>query len=56
MSQHHRLRLDEPPNYSFLGHPLNAYFFVRHVANGWTKIKEQLEKFEGNATEEYSEY
>ena len=45
--------MDEAPNYDFLGHPLNAYLFVRHVANGWSKIKEQLDKIDVNSTKEF---
>jgi len=26
-----------------LGHPANAYFFVRHVAHGWARIKTILD-------------
>ena len=27
--------LNQTPNYDYLGHPLNAYHVVRHVASGW---------------------
>eukprot|EP00095_Tigriopus_kingsejongensis_P006819 maker-scaffold82_size396747-snap-gene-1.16 protein:Tk06819 transcript:maker-scaffold82_size396747-snap-gene-1.16-mRNA-1 annotation:"hypothetical protein DAPPUDRAFT_308081" len=32
IEEHKKLHLDEEPNYNFLGHPLNAYYLVRHVA------------------------
>ena len=41
------MKLDVGPNYDFLGHPINAYHFVRHVASGWKHIQD---KVIGNAT------
>lgn len=52
IKEHKRLSLDVDPNYDFLGHPLNSYFFIRHVANGWTKIKKALEHVDLNKTTE----
>ena len=50
-NEHRRLTLDTEPNYDFLGHPLNAYHFVRHVGNGWAKIRETLHKSNINQNE-----
>ncbi len=52
LSQHYLLGLNREPNYDFLGHPLNAYFFVRHVAHGWTMIKRSLAGIDTNKTTE----
>jgi hypothetical protein len=32
--RHNELKLNEEPNIDFLGHPINAFHFVRHVASG----------------------
>lgn len=42
ITRHYELKLDEKPNYDFLGHPINAFHFVRHVASGWANIKENV--------------
>ena len=52
VSEHKRLSLDAEPNYEFLGHPLNSYFFIRHVAHGWNKIKASLKDVDLNKTTE----
>ena len=39
---HKQLHLDEKPNYEFLGHPINAYHFVRHVASRWKDIQNEV--------------
>merc|ERR1712018_241715 len=39
---HKRLSLDRGPNYEFLGNPINAYHFVRHVAAGWKNIQDNV--------------
>ncbi len=37
------LTLDkQQPNYEFLGHPVNAYHFVRHVASSWKIIHDNV--------------
>ena len=37
--KHHYIhQLNQTPNYDYLGHPLNAYHFIRHVASGWDNI------------------
>ena len=56
MAQHKLLGLDEEPNYDFLGHPINAYLFVRHVAHGWSFIKESLEKVDLNKTQDFGNH
>ena len=30
--------LNDTPNLDYLGHPINAYHFIRHVASGWKRI------------------
>ena len=30
--------LNRTPSYTHLGHPINAYHLIRHVASGWNKI------------------
>jgi hypothetical protein len=40
VSQHMELGLEQEPNYDFMGHPINAYHFVRHVASGWKIIQD----------------
>jgi len=40
--RHNELKLFETPNYEFLGHPINAFHFVRHVAAGWTDVRENV--------------
>lgn len=42
VASHKLLTLDRGPNYEFLGHPINAYHFIRHVASGWYKIQESV--------------
>ena len=37
--QHHYIhQLNQTPNYEYLGHPVNAYHLVRHVASGWSNV------------------
>ena len=37
--QSHQLhKLNDTPNLDYLGHPINAYHFIRHVASGWKRI------------------
>ena len=40
--RHNELKLNETPNYNFLGHPINAFHFVRHVASGWTDVRQNV--------------
>ena len=35
---HHVHKLSDIPNLDYLGHPINAYHFIRHVAFGWNRI------------------
>ena len=42
VQSHKELNLDRGPNYEFLGSPINAYHFVRHVAAGWKSIQENV--------------
>ena len=38
IKNHHLHKLNDDPNFDYLGHPVNAYHFIRHVASGWKKI------------------
>ena len=38
IKNHHLHKLKDEPNFDYLGHPVNAYHFIRHVASGWKKI------------------
>ena len=38
ITNHHLHELNDTPNLDYLGHPINAYHFIRHVASGWTRI------------------
>ena len=42
IKSHKELNLDQKPNYDFLGHPLNAYHFVRHVAARWHDVHNEI--------------
>ena len=41
MKNHYLHGLNGTPNYSHLGHPINAYHLIRHVASGWDKVSRQ---------------
>ena len=44
MKNHYLHGLNATPNYSYLGHPINAYHLIRHVGSGWDKIiKDKLD-------------
>ena len=32
------LLLNQEPNYDYLGHPVNSYHFIRHMATGWPSV------------------
>ena len=37
--KNHRLhKLNDNPNLEYLGHPLNSYHLIRHVASGWKRF------------------
>ena len=38
ITNHHLHKLNGNPNLDYLGHPINAYHFIRHVASGWKRI------------------
>ena len=38
IKNHHLHKLNDNPNFDYLGHPVNAYHFIRHVASGWNRI------------------
>ena len=35
MKNHKKLKLDQEPTVDYLGHPLNAFNFIKHSALGW---------------------
>ena len=38
IKNHHLHKLNDTPNLDYLGHPINAYHLIRHVASGWNRI------------------
>ena len=38
LENHDLHQLNDTPNLDYLGHPINAYHFIRHVASGWKRI------------------
>ena len=38
IKSYHDLRLNEEPNFEFLGHPINSYHLVRHVAFAYEHV------------------
>ena len=38
IKDHHLHQLSDAPNLDYLGHPINAYHLIRHVASGWNRI------------------
>ena len=40
--QHYKQNLNQTPNYNYLGHPINAYHFIRHVVYGWEYVSRHL--------------
>ena len=38
MKYHHLHKLNATPNLYYLGHPINAYHLIQHVASGWNRI------------------
>ena len=38
VQNHYLQNLNQTPNYDYLGHPLNAYHLIRHVASGWNYL------------------
>ena len=41
--KHHKIhQLNQTPNYDYLGHPVNAYHFIRHVASGWASVMDEV--------------
>ena len=41
VNSHHLNKLDQEPNLEYLGHPLDAYHFVRHVASNWERLRSE---------------
>ena len=40
VKSHYMHNLNQAPNFNHLGHPLNAYHLMRHVASGWNYLVE----------------
>ena len=40
VKSHYMHNLNQTPNFNHLGHPLNAYHLIRHVASGWNYLIE----------------
>ena len=41
VKSHYMHNLNQAPNFNHLGHPLNAYHLIRHVASGWNYLMEK---------------
>ena len=42
LKQHYLYQLNVEPNIDYVGHPVNAYHFLRHIAFGWHDIINQV--------------
>jgi len=42
VKNHQIHQLNQTPNYDYLGHPVNAYHFIRHVASGWASVLDEV--------------
>ena len=51
---HYMQNLNQTPNYDYLGHPINSYHLIRHVASGWNNIMKNL-KDEDTKVEDVAE-
>ena len=40
--RHYELKLNETPSIEFLGHPINGFHFVRHVASAWNDVRKNV--------------
>ena len=38
IKQHYLHQLNKTPDYEYLGHPINAYHLIRHVASDWNNV------------------
>ena len=44
VQNHYMQNLNQTPNYDYLGHPLNAYHLIRHLASGWNYLTKKQRK------------
>ena len=42
VKNHKTHQLNQAPNYDYLGHPVNAYHLIRHVASGWATVLDEV--------------
>ena len=42
IDSHESVRLNQSPNFDYLGQPINSYFLIRHVALGWNEIRTKV--------------
>ncbi len=56
VKNHLSLDLDREPSFEYLGHPLNSYHLVRHVALGWEEVRESVFKAENQTREIFGAY
>jgi hypothetical protein len=40
IDNHYYLKLNQTPNNEYLGHPINAFQFIQHIATGWYFVTE----------------
>ena len=55
VNSHKIHQLDQEPNFDYLGHPLDAYHFVRHVATGWERIRNKIFTNSSHIATQYKE-
>lgn len=52
IEQHEKYGLDMPPETAFLGHPMNSFNLIKHVAYGWAHFENlvlpQMDTFKEN--------
>ena len=56
IESHKATKLDQEPNFDYLGQPLNGYFMIRHVALGWAEIRENVFKAENKTREIFGKF
>ena len=50
---HESAKLNQEPNFDYLGQPLNSYHLIKHVALGWEEIREKVFKVENKTREAF---
>ena len=42
VKNHKKLKLDQEPSIDYIGHPINAFNFIKHSAQGWRIFNENV--------------